>query len=130
MPEYPSISAKQESYCDEIPFFASWRALTATKWYATTVTIASIPTKVYNIWWGGKGTQQQKGIVQYGLSPFRQRAMKGAIKNYAFNGYRRLSGEFIYIALPFAVGFGIYKWGNAQADYALSKASHQHGGGH
>ena len=39
-----------------------------------------------------------------GLSPFRQRAAKNMFKNYIFNGYRRLSGELVYWAIPFALG--------------------------
>ena len=39
-----------------------------------------------------------------GLSPFRQRAAKNLFRSYIFNGYRRLSGELVYWAIPFALG--------------------------
>jgi hypothetical protein len=42
--------------------------------------------------------------VTTALSPFRQRAAKGMITGYIFNGYRRLSSQFIYWSIPFALG--------------------------
>jgi cellulose synthase/poly-beta-1,6-N-acetylglucosamine synthase-like glycosyltransferase len=38
------------------------------------------------------------------LSPFRQRAAKGMIKGYVMNGTRRLSEQFFYWSVPFAIG--------------------------
>ena len=41
------------------------------------------------------------------MSPFRQRAAKNLIQSYIFNGYRRLSGELVYWAIPFALGTSV-----------------------
>ncbi|KAJ3007449.1 hypothetical protein NUW54_g3547 [Trametes sanguinea] len=59
--------------------------------------------KVYNLWWGDRGVQKQKGIVTYSLSPFRQRAAHKMITNWVFNGYRRLSSQAVYWVIPFAM---------------------------
>ena len=38
------------------------------------------------------------------VSPFRQRASKNLIQGYIFNGYRRLSAQFAYWAVPASLG--------------------------
>ncbi|KAJ7634169.1 cytochrome b-c1 complex subunit 8 [Mycena polygramma] len=67
--------------------------------------------KVYNIWWGDRSGQAQKGIYQYTLSPYQAKAAPQMFRNYLFNGFRRLS---VY-ALPILVPAGIYYyvWTNA-----------------
>ena len=39
-----------------------------------------------------------------GLSPFQQDAMKGALRNYIFYGYKRIMQQAPYFAVPFAIG--------------------------
>ncbi|KAI0357814.1 hypothetical protein OH77DRAFT_1435553 [Trametes cingulata] len=85
--------------------------------------------KVYNLWWGDKGVQKQKGIVTYTLSPFRQRAAHNLIRNYIFHGYRRLSSQAIYWVIPFAIGYGTYSWAKRYDAWQNSKAAHIAGHG-
>ena len=77
------------------------------------------------------------------MSPFRQRAAKNLIQSYIFNGYRRLSGELVYWAIPFALGassrhvspfflcansrisgYGAYAWAKRYDAWQNSKAAH------
>ncbi|EPQ51858.1 hypothetical protein GLOTRDRAFT_112327 [Gloeophyllum trabeum ATCC 11539] len=89
--------------------------------------------KTYNPWWGDlSGIQRQKGITQYSLSPFKQRAAKHLIQNYIFNGYRRLAEQVPYWIVPFAIGYGTYTWAKRYDEWLNSKAGHlaTGGGGH
>ncbi|KAI0701930.1 cytochrome b-c1 complex subunit 8 [Cytidiella melzeri] len=85
--------------------------------------------KVYNLWWGDRGVQPQKGIVQYGLSPLRQRAAHNLFRNYLFNGYRRLAVQVPYWIVPFAIGYGTYTWAKSYDTWQNSKAAHVAGHG-
>ena len=38
------------------------------------------------------------------ISPMRQRATHNMLRNWIFNGYRRLSGQVGYFIVPFAIG--------------------------
>ncbi|KAI0826193.1 cytochrome b-c1 complex subunit 8 [Irpex lacteus] len=85
--------------------------------------------KVYNLWWGDKGVQKQSGVVQYALSPQRQRAAHNLIRNYVFNGYRRLASHVPYWIVPFAIGYGTYTWAKKHDAWQNSKAAHVAGHG-
>jgi len=81
--------------------------------------------RVYNLWWGTKeGALKQKGVITYSLSPFRQRALKGAFKGYLFNGYRRFASQFVYWIVPVAIGYSTYTWANKYDEWQNSKAGH------
>lgn len=86
--------------------------------------------KVWNQWWGSTQTTRMKGIVQYSMSPMRQRAMKHVFSNWLFNGYRRLSGQVGYWIVPFAIGYGTYAWAKKYDTYLNSKAAHVQGHAH
>jgi ubiquinol-cytochrome c reductase subunit 8 len=87
--------------------------------------------KVYNLWWGEKSSKQ-KGITTYTLSPYQSKAAPNMIRNYLFNGYRRLAAEAVFWIVPATLGYGIYTWANKRAAYLDSKAAHLagEGGGH
>ena len=42
--------------------------------------------------------------VHLALSPMRQRVAKHMFRGWLFNGYRRLSAQFVYWIIPFAGG--------------------------
>ncbi|EJU01541.1 hypothetical protein DACRYDRAFT_108085 [Dacryopinax primogenitus] len=90
--------------------------------------------KAYIGWWGDFGGAKQKGIVQYGLSPFQQRAWGDAFSQTMFNGYRRIVSQAPYFLIPFVAGYSIYTWANGYYHYLESKeghyASQAAGGGH
>ncbi|KAF8512756.1 cytochrome b-c1 complex subunit 8 [Hysterangium stoloniferum] len=67
---------------------------------------------------------KQKGIIQYSMSPFRQRAFAGALHGYIFNGYKRIAANLPYCILPIAIGYGVYSWGKSHYEYLNSKAGH------
>ncbi|KZT43357.1 ubiquinol-cytochrome c reductase subunit 8 [Sistotremastrum suecicum HHB10207 ss-3] len=81
--------------------------------------------KHYIGWWGDMGGPKQKGIIQYSLSPFKQRAFKGALTGYVFNGYRRLAGHFPYFILPVVIGYTTYTWASDKYHWLNSKEGHQ-----
>ncbi|TFK31798.1 cytochrome b-c1 complex subunit 8 [Crucibulum laeve] len=87
-----------------------------------------------NLWWGDKSGVRQRGIIQYSISPYQVKAAPHLIRNYLFNGYRRLSGELLFFAIPFALGYGVYAWAKKTDHYQNSKAGHiaamEHGGEH
>ncbi|TFY59601.1 hypothetical protein EVG20_g7728 [Dentipellis fragilis] len=99
---------------------------------ATGVRMSEMPgPKVYNIWWGDKhGAQRQRGIVQYGVSPFRQRSTHHMFRHYLFNGYRRLASQVPYWIVPVSLGYGLYTWANAHYAWQGSKAGHLASGEH
>ncbi|KAJ7043447.1 cytochrome b-c1 complex subunit 8 [Mycena alexandri] len=80
--------------------------------------------KVYNLWWGDRTIQKQKGIYQYTLSPYQSKAAPNMFRNYLFNGFRRLS---VY-ALPIIVPAGIYYyvWKAAVKDYNWRNSKEGH----
>ncbi|KAF9467185.1 cytochrome b-c1 complex subunit 8 [Collybia nuda] len=86
--------------------------------------------RVYNLWWGDKGTIRQKGIVTYTLSPFQSKAAPNMLRNYLFNGYRRLSGEALFFLIPFGTGYAIYSWAKSYDAFQNSKAGHIAGAKH
>jgi len=92
---------------------------------ATDIRRSDMPgPKVYNLWWGDQELPKQKGLVQYSMSPMRQRAAHHMIRNWIFNGYRRLSGQVGYWIVPFAIGYGTYTWAKRYDTYLNSKAAH------
>ncbi|KAG6827012.1 hypothetical protein H0H92_013578 [Tricholoma furcatifolium] len=80
--------------------------------------------KVYNLWWGDSTGMRQKGVVTYTISPFQAKAAPNMIRNYLFNGYRRLGGELLFWLIPFGTGYGIYTWAKSYDHYQNSKAGH------
>jgi hypothetical protein len=43
-------------------------------------------------------------LLTTAISPWQTKAAPHWMKNYIFNGYRRLSGEVVFFAIPFAIG--------------------------
>lgn len=43
-----------------------------------------------------------------GLAPNRQRSGKNLLRNYLFNGFRRLSSQAVYWVIPFGLGTSCY----------------------
>jgi hypothetical protein len=41
------------------------------------------------------------------ISPWQTKAAPHWIRNYLFNGYRRISGEFLFFGIPFAIGLSL-----------------------
>ncbi|CAD6567990.1 MAG: ubiquinol--cytochrome-c reductase subunit 8 [Tremellales sp. Tagirdzhanova-0007] len=96
-----------------------------TKMRPTLRAMSGMPEpKHYIGWWGDMGGPKQKGIVQYSLSPYQQRAMKGVFSGYLFNGFSRLAGQMPYWIVPFAIAYGTYTWGSNKYAYYNSKEGH------
>ncbi|PCH37490.1 hypothetical protein WOLCODRAFT_109965 [Wolfiporia cocos MD-104 SS10] len=92
---------------------------------ATDIRRSDMPgPKVYNIWWGDRELPKQKGIIQYSMSPFRQRATHNILRNWLFNGYRRLSGQVGYWIVPFGIMYGTYTWAKRYDVWQNSKEGH------
>ncbi|KAJ7224437.1 cytochrome b-c1 complex subunit 8 [Mycena pura] len=71
--------------------------------------------KVYNLWWGDGTLAKQKGIYQYTISPYQAKAAPHMIRNYLFNGARRLSVYALPILVPASIYY--YVWQAAVKDY-------------
>ncbi|GBE83550.1 Cytochrome b-c1 complex subunit 8 [Sparassis crispa] len=83
--------------------------------------------KTWNEWWGSTEGLKMKGVVQYSVSPFRQRATHHMFRSWLFNGYRRLSGQVPYWIVPALIGYGTYTWANRYDAWQNSKAAHVSG---
>jgi len=86
--------------------------------------------KVYNLWWGDKTGMKQRGMIQYTISPWQTKSAPHWMRNYLFNGYRRISGELLFFGIPFAIGYATYSWAKSYDEYQNSKAGHIASGGH
>lgn len=87
---------------------------------------------------------------QLATSPFRQKAMKGALQGYLFYGYKRAARQGPYVIIPFGLGMSIlfslstascmqslfcaayatYAWALQYDEWQNSKAGHLAGAGH
>ncbi|KAK5062956.1 hypothetical protein LTR84_005032 [Exophiala bonariae] len=65
---------------------------------------------VYMGGWGNLGSQTQKGVTTYSLSPNRQRPMAGAYYNAFFNIYRRTYHQILYWLPPLVLGYVLMEW--------------------
>ncbi|KXN82373.1 Cytochrome b-c1 complex subunit 8 [Leucoagaricus sp. SymC.cos] len=83
-----------------------------------------------NLWWGDNRNIRQKGITQYTISPWQTKSAPQMFRSYLFNGYRRLSGEFIFWAIPFGIAYGIYSWAKSYDKWQNSKEGHIASGTH
>ncbi|CAO1621435.1 unnamed protein product [Parajaminaea phylloscopi] len=92
---------------------------------------SGMPTgKKYMGWWGAFGGPQQKGISQYSVSSNQQAAMRGALRQYLFYGYKRIMANAPYFGIPFGIGYAVYSWGVSRNHYLNSKAGHLEFGEH
>jgi len=67
--------------------------------------------------WGNLGSQPQKGMASYSLSPNRQRPLAGAMDTAVFNTFRRTRNQFLYVLPPFVIAYATMQW--AIERYAL-----------
>ncbi|GAB7350422.1 hypothetical protein MBLNU459_g1034t1 [Dothideomycetes sp. NU459] len=79
----------------------------------------------YMGWWGSLGSPPQKGIVTYGLSNNRQRALAGTTHAAIFNTYRRTKGQILFWAIPMLIGYETMQW--AQERYESLQPSSPRG---
>lgn len=87
------------------------------------------PQHAWSKWWGDNSdiSGRQKRVYTYSIAPNQSRAAPNMVRNYLFNFYRRISREAAFFVIPFAVGYGVYTWGNKEYAYVNSKAGHAHG---
>ncbi|KAH8924061.1 cytochrome b-c1 complex subunit 8 [Atractiella rhizophila] len=64
----------------------------------------------YMGWWGNFGGPKQRWVIQYGISPYRVKPMKGAFKHWATNGFKRTALQAPYFVVPFAAAYAIIQW--------------------
>ena len=56
------------------------------------------------------GSQPQKGVTTYALSPNRQRPLAGAARNAIFNTFRRTSHQIGYWLPPILIAYYSMHW--------------------
>lgn len=62
------------------------------------------------------GSQPQKGITTYSLSPNRQRPFAGAMRAAVFNTSRRFYGQVFYWAPPMIGMYFLLDWANHRSE--------------
>ncbi|KAJ2904224.1 ubiquinol--cytochrome-c reductase chain [Zalerion maritima] len=72
--------------------------------------------------WGNLGVGiKQRGIIQYGLAPNRQKLFPGLMTDGVYNTFRRVRGQILYF-IPFVVYYFINEWATERNEYLNSKA--------
>ncbi|GAB7340539.1 hypothetical protein MBLNU457_6955t2 [Dothideomycetes sp. NU457] len=83
----------------------------------------------YMGWWGNlasggqilippeTGSPTQKGIITYGLSNNRQRALAGTAHSAVFNTARRTRAQILYWAIPMLIGYETMQWATERLTY-------------
>ncbi|CAG0924075.1 unnamed protein product [Notodromas monacha] len=62
-----------------------------------------------------------RGIVSYRLSPFEQKPLAGVLSHGLPNLIRRMKEEIFFVVPPFAIGYMVYTWGEAEYEKNLRK---------
>ena len=60
--------------------------------------------------WGNMGSQTQKGISSYSLSPNRQAPLAGAAHAAVFNTFRRTRNQILFWLPPLLVAYAAMEW--------------------
>ncbi|KAK3062877.1 ubiquinol--cytochrome-c reductase subunit 8 [Coniosporium uncinatum] len=71
--------------------------------------------------WGNLGSQPQKGMASYSLSPNRQRPLAGTMDSAVFNTFRRGRNQFLYVIPPFVIAYATMQWAIERNEYLNSK---------
>lgn len=53
----------------------------------------------------------RRGIIEYSISPYEQKAFAGAITKGVPNFARRVREKIFIVGVPFVIGYLIYQWG-------------------
>ncbi len=56
------------------------------------------------------GSQPQKGVTSYTLSPNRQRPLSGALHAAIFNTARRTKDQILFWLTPMVLGYAVMEW--------------------
>jgi ubiquinol-cytochrome c reductase subunit 8 len=72
--------------------------------------VFSFPLPYFLTFSPNTGSQPQKGIVSYALSPNRQRPLAGTLHNAIFNTARRTKDQLIYWLPATVLGYVIVRW--------------------
>ncbi|ERF76878.1 hypothetical protein EPUS_02589 [Endocarpon pusillum Z07020] len=77
------------------------------------------------------GSQPQKGVTSYTLSPNRQRPLGGAFHAAIFNTTRRTKDQILFWLAPMVIGYAVMDWAIQKNEYYNSKpgrmAAEEHG---
>ncbi|KAF7511763.1 hypothetical protein GJ744_003494 [Endocarpon pusillum] len=81
--------------------------------------------------WGNIGSQPQKGLTSYSLSPNRQRPLGGVVHAAIFNTTRRTKDQILFWLTPMVLGYAVMDWAIQKNEYYNSKpgrmAAEEHG---
>ena len=67
------------------------------------------------------GSQTQKGVTSYSVSPNRQRPFAGAGHAAVFNTWRRFKAQVLYVVPPLALFYVAMDWAIKRNEYLNSK---------
>ncbi|KAK9380731.1 cytochrome b-c1 complex subunit 8 [Kockiozyma suomiensis] len=79
----------------------------------------------YMGWWGHMGGPKQRGIVTYSVSSYAQKPFAGALYNFFFNTFRRVSSQAIFVILPASGLIYVIDKARARNEYLYSKAGRE-----
>jgi len=82
---------------------------------------------VYMGGWGNLGSQTQKGVTSYSISPNRQRPLAGTLHAAIFNTFRRTRHQVLYWLPSLLVGYAAMQWAIEKNEYYNSKPGRQAG---
>jgi len=71
--------------------------------------------------WGDLGSQTQKGVTSYSLSPNRQKPLAGTMHAAVFNTFRRTRHQILYWLPPFILTYAVMQWTIEKNEYYNSK---------
>ncbi|KAH8600055.1 putative ubiquinol-cytochrome C reductase complex subunit UcrQ, partial [Bisporella sp. PMI_857] len=71
--------------------------------------------------WGHKDIPRQWGIQTNALSSNQLRPLAGASHNATFNTFRRVKGQFLYVAPPLAAALLLIEWAERRNKFLNSK---------
>jgi len=76
---------------------------------------------VYLGGWGAFGSEPQKGITTYSLSPNRQNPLAGVLHAAIFNTFRRTRHQILYWLPPILIAYYSMEWAIEKNEYYNSK---------
>ncbi|KAI0017456.1 UcrQ family protein [Xylariomycetidae sp. FL0641] len=71
--------------------------------------------------WGALGSQTQKGILTYAMTPNKQNPFAGAFHDAIFNSWRRASKQALYVVPPMVFFYYAMSWAIDRNHYLNSK---------
>lgn len=87
--------------------------------------MGGISAKTYMGWWGHMGSQPQKNVAMYTVSPYATKPLKGALYNSIFNTFRRTKNQALYVIIPGVIVWNVWTTARDYNEYLYTKAGRE-----